>query len=47
MAYQNLNIMIKVKNKTLFEWSIDSLPINISKKIIFICLEKHEKRIQC
>jgi capsule biosynthesis phosphatase len=35
--------MIKVKNKTLFEWSIDSLPINISKKIIFICLEKHEK----
>ena len=36
--------MIKVKNKTLFEWSVDSLPINISKKIIFICLEEHEKR---
>ena len=35
--------MIKVKNKTLFEWSIDSLPINIAKKIIFVCLEKHEK----
>ena len=36
--------MIKVKNKTLFEWSIDSLPINISKKIIFICLQKHEEK---
>ena len=36
--------MIKVKDKTLFEWSIDSLPINISKKIIFVCLEEHEKK---
>ena len=36
--------MIKVKDKTLFEWSVDSLPINISKKIIFICLEEHEKK---
>jgi len=35
--------MIKVKNKTLFEWSMSSLPINISKKIIFVCLEEHEK----
>ena len=36
--------MIEVMNKTLFEWSIDSLPISISKKIIFICLEEHEKK---
>ena len=34
--------MIKVKNKSLFEWSLDSLPLDISKKIIFICLEEHE-----
>jgi dTDP-glucose pyrophosphorylase len=27
----------------LFEWSLDSLPVEISKKIIFICLEEHEK----
>ena len=26
--------MIKVKNKSLFEWSLDSLPLDISKKII-------------
>ena len=36
--------MIKVKDKTLFEWSMGSLPLNISKKIIFVCLEEHEKK---
>jgi len=35
--------MIEVENKTLFEWSLDSLPLEISRKIIFICLEEHEK----
>ena len=35
--------MIEVGNKTLCEWSLDSLPIEIAKKIIFVCLEKHEK----
>ena len=35
--------MIEVKNKTLFEWSLDSLPLEISRKIIFVCLEEHEK----
>ena len=36
--------MISVKGKTLFEWSIESLPIDISKKLIFVCLEEHEKK---
>tara|TARA_E500000331_G_scaffold354289_1_gene406937 strand:- start:1024 stop:2100 length:1077 start_codon:yes stop_codon:yes gene_type:complete len=40
---QKPKFMIEIKGKTLFERSIDSLPINISKKIIFICLEEHEK----
>jgi capsule biosynthesis phosphatase len=35
--------MIEVKNKTLFEWSLDSLPLGISKKIIFVCLNDHKK----
>ena len=43
---QKPKFMIEVKNKTLFEWSIDSLPINIAKKIIFICLEEHEKKFK-
>lgn len=36
--------MIEVKHKTLFEWSVDSLPLDISKKIIFVCLEEHNKK---
>lgn len=35
--------LITVKGKTLFEYSIESLPIEIADKIIFICLEEHEK----
>ena len=38
--------MIEVKNKTLFEWSLDSLPLEISRKIIFVCLEEHEKEFK-
>lgn len=36
--------MIDVKGKTLFEWSTESLPIDISKKLFFVCLEEHEKK---
>jgi len=38
--------MIEVKNKTLFEWSLASLPTDISKKIIFICLDEHKKEFK-
>ena len=38
--------MIQVKNKTLFEWSLESLPTDIAKKIIFICLYEHEKEFK-
>ncbi|RXJ68989.1 hypothetical protein CRV08_06040 [Halarcobacter ebronensis] len=34
--------MIEVKGKTLFEYSIESLPLEIADKIIFICLKEHE-----
>ena len=34
--------MIEVKGKTLFEYSLESLPLEIADKIIFICLEEHE-----
>lgn len=34
--------MIEVNGKTLFEYSLDSLPLKIADKIIFICLEEHE-----
>lgn len=34
--------MIEVKGKTLFEYSLDSLPLEIADKIVFICLKEHE-----
>ncbi|HIP26824.1 MAG TPA: hypothetical protein EYG80_04125 [Flavobacteriaceae bacterium] len=34
--------MIEVHGKTLFEYSLESLPIEIADKLIFICLKKHE-----
>ena len=35
--------MIKTKGKTLFEYSLESLPLEIADKVIFICLKKHEE----
>lgn len=34
--------MIKVKGKTLFEYALESLPLEVADKLIFICLEDHE-----
>ena len=42
-GYKLPKYMIEVKGKTLFEYSMDSLPIGIADKIIFICLKEHEK----
>jgi len=39
--YKLPKYMIEVKGKTLFEYSISSLPISIADKLIFICLKEH------
>lgn len=44
--FENPKYMLKVKNKTLFEWSLESLPLSVSKQIIFVCLKEHEKKHQ-
>ncbi len=35
--------MIKSNQKTLFEYSMESLPIELADKLIFVCLKEHEK----
>ena len=40
-GYKLPKYMIEVKGKTLFEYSINSLPISIADKLIFICLKEH------
>ena len=36
--------LVKTKGQTLFEWSLESLPLDIARKIIFICLQEHENK---
>ena len=36
--------LIETKGRTLFEWSVRSLPLDIASKVIFICLDEHEKK---
>ena len=36
--------LIETKGRTLFEWSLESLPLDAASKIIFICLLEHEKK---
>ena len=42
-GYSIPKYMIKIKGKTLFERSMKGLPLNIAEKIVFICLESHNK----
>lgn len=35
--------MIEVKGKPMYAWAMDSLPLALARKVIFICLEEHLK----
>lgn len=43
-GYSLPKYLIKVKNKSLLEWSLDSLPIGMASKIVFIILKSHEEK---
>jgi capsule biosynthesis phosphatase len=45
-GFKNPKYMIKVNDKSLFEWAIESLPLSLSKQIIFVCLREHERERQ-
>jgi len=36
--------LIETNGRTLFEWSLEGLPLDIASKVIFICLDDHEKK---
>jgi len=42
-GYKKPKFMVEVKNKTLFEYSLNSLPIKLATQIIFICLSEHKR----
>lgn len=39
-------MLISVKGKTLLEWSLDSLPIELATRLIFVLLNEHEEHYQ-
>ena len=43
-GYIQPKYLIKVKNKTLLEWSVNSLPLNLSTKITFAILKSHNDK---
>lgn len=42
-GYKLPKYMISINGKTLFEYSMESLPLEIANKIVFICLEEHNQ----
>lgn len=41
-GYSKPKMLIEAKGKTLLEWSVDSLPLEICTRLIFVLLEEHE-----
>ena len=45
-GYDKPKMLIEAHGKTLLEWSVDSLPLDLSSKLVFILLEEHEREHQ-
>ena len=45
-GYELPKMLIQAKGKTLLEWSIDSLPLNLCSRLIFVAQQKHEDEHQ-
>jgi len=45
-GYDLPKMLIAAKGKTLLEWSIDSLPLNLCTRLIFVAQQKHEDEFQ-
>ena len=46
VGYELPKMLIKAKGKTLLEWSIDSLPLDLCSRLIFVAQQKHENEFQ-
>jgi choline kinase len=45
-GYTIPKMLIEAKGKTLLEWSIDSLPLNLCSRLVFVGLQQHEDEFQ-
>ena len=46
VGYDLPKMLIEAKGKTLLEWSIDSLPLDLCTRLIFVGQQKHEDEFQ-
>jgi choline kinase len=46
VGYDLPKMLIEAKGKTLLEWSIDSLPLDLCSRLIFVGQQKHEDAFQ-
>jgi len=46
VGYSLPKMLIEAKGKTLLEWSIDSLPLALCSRLIFVAQQKHEDEFQ-
>ena len=46
VGYELPKMLIEAKGKTLLEWSIDSLPLALCSRLIFVAQQKHENEFQ-
>ena len=45
-GYDLPKMLIEAKGKTLLEWSIDSLPLHLCSRLIFVAQQKHEDEFE-
>jgi len=45
-GYSLPKMLIEAKGKTLLEWSIDSLPLHLCSRLIFVAQQKHEDQFE-
>ncbi len=43
-GYELPKMLIEAKGKTLLEWSVDSLPLELATRLIFVSLKEHEEQ---
>lgn len=43
VGYRVPKPMIEVKGKPMYAWAMDSLPLTLARRVIFICLDEHLK----
>lgn len=45
-GYQQPKMLLEAHDKTLLQWSLDSLPLNLAGVVVFVGLQEHEEKFK-